>query len=878
MPRTLIRPRGADRERSLGWLAVWWIESFVVHGPGDVEGQPIVHGDEYTGFIVDCYSLDDEGGRLVDSSFISRPKGCNKSGLAAEIALFEALGPCRFDGWAKGGETFKYLGREYVYEPGEPMGRPVRYPMVRIMATEEDQPLALDTPIPTPEGWTTVQDLHVGDYVFDSQGRPTRVARETPVFTDLDTYRVKFSDGEEIIASGSHAWTLHKQVSNHQYQQVTVSTEEMARGGKYKLHTTPAWDLPEADLPVDPYFLGLWLGDGKARDSSVVFHKEDHEMYEILESLATEGEEVIFRPSKSSQTVSARFRRRSRKEDHLTLRSKLRDIGVLGNKHIPQVYLRASIDQRKELLKGLMDSDGGLSSKGQATFTNTNPKIIEGFKELLISLGYKFSVVKGSTFERVKFQPTLEDPVCKLDRKISKHWPASNNPRSVWRHVTSVEQVPSVPVKCIGIDTEDHLFAAGRHGVLTHNTGNTYDMIYLNLTEGPLSQLKAYGLDAGKTRTLLPEGGEIMPSSSGAASKDGGKETFVVFDETHLYNTNALRSMYKTVSRNLVKRRKSAGTWYIETTTMYAPGEDSVAEHTYEYAQAIAAGKTKRSRMLYDHRWGDIKDLRVEDDLRKAIVEAYGDALEWVSLEGVVDDILDIRRDESESRRYFLNALTEASNAWLSPELISLNVSDQIIFPGEQITLGFDGALTKDSTALVGCRVSDGHLFTIALEECPDGPAAREWMVDTELIDSRVRGAFEEYEVVGFFADPPYWQEYIDEWERDFGEELQIKANNRSPIKWWTKRDTQMSQALDRLKTALKLSTTSLADDPDMRRHFLNAREWNRRGGSVIGKETKNSPRKIDLAMAATLAFEARAHYLAENVGEEDSWIPIRIA
>lgn len=548
MPRTLIRPRGANRERSLGWLAVWWIESFVVHGPGDVEGQPIIHGDEYTGFIVDCYSLDEEGGRLVDSSFVSRPKGCNKSGLAAEIALFEALGPCRFDGWAKGGETFKYLGREYVYEPGEPMGRPVRYPVVRIMATEENQ------------------------------------------------------------------------------------------------------------------------------------------------------------------------------------------------------------------------------------------------------------------------------------------------------------------------------------------TGNTYDMIYLNLTEGPLSQLKAYGLDAGKTRTLLPEGGEIMPSSSGAASKDGGKETFVVFDETHLYNTNSLRSMYKTVSRNLVKRRKSAGTWYIETTTMYAPGEDSVAEHTYEYAQAIAAGKTKRSRMLYDHRWGDIKDLRNEDDLRKAIIEAYGDALEWVSLEGVVDDILDIRRDESESRRYFLNALTEASNAWLSPELVSLNVSDQILFPGEQITLGFDGALTKDSTALVGCRVSDGHLFTIALEECPDGPAAREWMVDTDLIDSRVRGAFEQYEVVGFFADPPYWQEYIDEWERDFGEELQIKANNRSPIKWWTKRDTQMSQALDRLKTALKLGTTSLADDPDIRRHFLNAREWHRRGGSVIGKETKNSPRKIDLAMAATLAFEARAHYLAENVGEEDSWIPIRIA
>ena len=138
MPRTLIRPRGADRERSLGWLAVWWIESFVVHGPGDVEGQPIVHGDEYTGFIVDCYSLDDEGGRLVDSSFISRPKGCNKSGLAAEIALFEALGPCRFDGWAKGGETFKYLGREYVYEPGEPMGERHPSPLIQALATSQE--------------------------------------------------------------------------------------------------------------------------------------------------------------------------------------------------------------------------------------------------------------------------------------------------------------------------------------------------------------------------------------------------------------------------------------------------------------------------------------------------------------------------------------------------------------------------------------------------------------------------------------------------------------------------------------------------------------------------------------------------------------------
>jgi hypothetical protein len=142
MPRTLVRAPAHDRKRSLGFLAVAWMEYFVVHGPGDVQGQPIVHGDEYTGFAVDAYALDERGRRLYDSAFLSRPKGCNKSGLGAEFALFEALGPCRFDGFAEGGEVYEDpwgLGFRYVYAAGEPMGRPVKVPFIRVMATEEDQ-------------------------------------------------------------------------------------------------------------------------------------------------------------------------------------------------------------------------------------------------------------------------------------------------------------------------------------------------------------------------------------------------------------------------------------------------------------------------------------------------------------------------------------------------------------------------------------------------------------------------------------------------------------------------------------------------------------------------------------------------------------------
>lgn len=146
MPRTLIRAH-TDEERfqSLGWLALAWMEHFCVHGPGSVQGEPVAHGDEYTGFIVDCYAVQEHPSNnhlRYDSAFLSRPKGCDKSGLGARLALFEGLGPCRFAGWARGGEIYRdpwNLGFTYRYQPGEPMGRPLKGAYIRCMATEETQ-------------------------------------------------------------------------------------------------------------------------------------------------------------------------------------------------------------------------------------------------------------------------------------------------------------------------------------------------------------------------------------------------------------------------------------------------------------------------------------------------------------------------------------------------------------------------------------------------------------------------------------------------------------------------------------------------------------------------------------------------------------------
>ncbi|WP_226654963.1 hypothetical protein [Leifsonia sp. LS1] len=548
---------------------MWWIETFTVHGPGDVQGEPSILTDEHADFVVDCYAQDVEGRRLYDSAFYSRPKGTDKSGLAAKLALLEAFGPCRFEGWARGGETYEFLGKVYTYRKGEAMARPVKVPYVRIMATEEGQ------------------------------------------------------------------------------------------------------------------------------------------------------------------------------------------------------------------------------------------------------------------------------------------------------------------------------------------TGNVYDTVHFNLTEeqAPLSALRAYGCDPGLSRVILPDGGEITPSTSGAASKDGGKETFAVFDETHLYNTPILRSMYRTVTRNLRKRKKIAGTWFLETTTMYAPGEQSVAEETYDLADKIEEGKARRAKLLFDHRWAEPKDLRNEANLADAFEEAYGDAIAWNSIPDLIDGVFDTRQPEADTRRYFFNALVSSSNSWIEAETLRARGMSRIraaakkagtdwswVRPWEKdvVTLGFDGSISDDATALVACRVQDRHIFPLLIEEVPDGPESEGWEVNQEAFDAAVADAFKRYTVVGFYADPPHWQDYIDSWEREFGKDLKVKSSAKSAIRWWTKRDVQMAEALERLLEAIRGGTVSFDDESklgkQMMRHFINAKRWKRRGGTVIGKEGKNSPRKIDAAMAATLAFLAATDFGAKKVpDEEPDWVPFSV-
>jgi hypothetical protein len=339
-----------------------------------------------------------------------------------------------------------------------------------------------------------------------------------------------------------------------------------------------------------------------------------------------------------------------------------------------------------------------------------------------------------------------------------------------------------------------------------------------------------------------------------------------------------------------------AETWSLETTTMYSPGQESIAEQTFGFARMILESKQavergekatfKLDNLLYDHRWGECEDLGDDDTLRAAIIDAYGDAMEWNSVEGVMGKIFDPRTTEAESRRYYLNDVVSEQNSWVEIHQLRKRLVPLFpIPPKTMITLGFDGAVTDDSTALIGCTVDTAEVFPIKIWEKPDIPLKDKegneikWEVDPVAVDAAVAWAMKTYRVVGFFADPPYWQTYVDSWDSKYGEDMLVEAQASSPIKWWTKRDTQMSMALERFHDEICNDTgiARIQNHKVMIRHFLNARVWERPAGNVIGKESKKSPKKIDACMAATLAFEARAAYLHHGDKPKQQFVPRRV-
>lgn len=395
--------------------------------------------------------------------------------------------------------------------------------------------------------------------------------------------------------------------------------------------------------------------------------------------------------------------------------------------------------------------------------------------------------------------------------------------------------------------------------------GNTYDNVHFMLSDA-VDAGRLSGVDVGLTRVFLSGGGEIRPSTAANASKDGGKETFAVFDETHLYVLPELRSMHATIRRNL-RKRKAAEPWSLETTTMFEAGAESIAETTH---RALEAGKLGDD-VVFDHREGPDPEEDFgwdsDDELKAAVAAAYGPAAEWMDLDGIVSEIRDPETLRSDAVRYFLNRPSSVELDFIPlADWDRIPVTEEPLSAGESVCVGFDGSTSGDATGLVIVRGSDGATFNGGLWERGLADPS-DWKIPRGAVRGRVREIMSMYDVVRFYGDPRYWETDLDEWAEEFGSPP-IMEIPQSPKRLW--------EAASRLDTLVRATVTrGEGEDPqilhdadeDLRRHVGNARR-DRTGGRGASdgryKLGKKSPsRKIDLAAAATLAHQARGDAIA---------------
>lgn len=338
------------------------------------------------------------------------------------------------------------------------------------------QCLALDTPLPTPRGWTTIGDVSAGDSLFDESGWPCVVTGVSDIKDGRDCYRITFDDRHSLIADENHLWRTSE-------GEIRKTNELVA--GQDAIDVTAPLQLPWADLPIDPYILGVWLGDGSSAGATIYGHVNDiREMQDHLEKAGAEIGRVCL--SKADTNV---FR-----IGVLNLFVVLREMDLLGNKHIPRAYLRASYSQRLALLQGLMDTDGHIPPVNtQCSFYTTSEALAAGFTELIRSLGFKAKYLTRTphyTYDGEKrvgklryhfsFTAYADTPVFRLRRKLAVLEARASRKqvrqRSRRHKIVAVEPAASVPVKCLEVNSQSHLFLAGASMVPTHNTQT--DMLF----------------------------------------------------------------------------------------------------------------------------------------------------------------------------------------------------------------------------------------------------------------------------------------------------------------------------------------------------------------------------------------------------------------
>lgn len=403
-------------------------------------------------------------------------------------------------------------------------------------------------------------------------------------------------------------------------------------------------------------------------------------------------------------------------------------------------------------------------------------------------------------------------------------------------------------------------------------TENTMRMVRAFAPKGS-RVVEDYGLDPGKTQYYARNGGKLHILTSSSRAAEGAEATFVVGDEPeHWVPGNGGPEFAATLADNLAK----SGSRMLETCNAWQPGASSVAEASFDDWVAQEEGRTLgKSKILYDARIAPpitAEQMQDEAVLLESLRFVYDDCW-WSNIEAIKERVWD--STESDARRKYLNQPTADERAWVTPqEWSSLSRPDIVVEPQEQIVMFFDGSKSRDATALMGCRMSDGHVFTLGVWE-PDTAHTTEDVVDVFAVDSAVSRAFETYKVLAFFADVKEWEGFVKvTWPTAYADQLLVLASPgaREPaaIGWdMRSRRREFGDACETCHAEILDRQFTHDGNPVVSRHVNNARMVERDGRVGIAKESPNSSLKIDAAVCVVGVRMARRIVLASKDWEK---------
>ena len=354
------------------------------------------------------------------------------------------------------------------------------------------------TRIPTPNGQTTIGEVKVGDYLFDRYGNPTKVLAVYPQKEKKQVYKVYFKSGRVAECCKEHLWSYYNSKSRYPNKLFTSTLQELidnplglqdSKGAyRFSIPICEPVQYSQKELSIDPYVLGLILGDGSFRyqNNNKTFNYSSNDE-ELVRAICLRMNYKKYKHHKG--TYSWNFESDYNTHKNVWVEDILKDFPELWNlksenKFIPNIYLLGSIEQRFDLLAGLLDTDGSIDSKGRISFTTISSKLKDDVIELCESLGMTCSFLIDKRNDKytigecynlhIQAPKAVKAKLFKLKRKLDIAIAYTNNgKREERRDRDSIIKIEStgefVDMTCFYVDNDEHLFLMNNY-ICTHNT------------------------------------------------------------------------------------------------------------------------------------------------------------------------------------------------------------------------------------------------------------------------------------------------------------------------------------------------------------------------------------------------------------------------